>query len=115
MPVKNKKTAKKTAAKKIAKKKVSTKKTDLKPTSLPEVTDEEIAMTTPKKRRISEKVQEKLNERIRILIRLSKEQGYLTYKDINQALPEGINNPEEIENVIIWSQSHHFWKNHVGH
>ena len=100
MPVKNKKTTKKTAAKKIAKKKVSTKKTDLKPTSLPEVTDEEIAMTTPKKRRISEKVQEKLNERIRILIRLSKEQGYLTYKDINQALPEGVNNPEEIENVI---------------
>ena len=54
----------------------------------------------PKKRRLSTKAQEKLNERIRVLIRLSKEQGFLTYKDINKALPESINSPDEIENVI---------------
>ena len=54
----------------------------------------------PKKRRLSPKAQEKLNERIRVLIRLSKEQGFLTYKDINKALPESINSPDEIENVI---------------
>ena len=53
-----------------------------------------------KKRKISPKAQEKLNERIRNLIRLSKEQSFLTYKDINQALPDSINNPDEIENVI---------------
>ncbi|WP_332108370.1 RNA polymerase sigma factor RpoD [Coraliomargarita parva] len=57
---------------------------------------------TPKKRRrkLSAKAQEKLNERIRSLIRLSKEQGFLTYKDINKGLPDSVNNPEEIENVI---------------
>ncbi|MEE2988342.1 MAG: RNA polymerase sigma factor RpoD [Verrucomicrobiota bacterium] len=53
-----------------------------------------------KKRKLSARAQEKLNERIRNLIRLSKEQSFLTYKDINQALPDSINNPDEIENVI---------------
>ena len=46
------------------------------------------------------KSQARLNERIRMLIRQSKEQGYLTYKDINKSLPESVNNPDEIENVI---------------
>jgi RNA polymerase primary sigma factor len=53
-----------------------------------------------KRRKLSPKAQEKLNERIRNLIRLSKEQSFLTYKDINQALPDSVNNPDEIENVI---------------
>src|SRR5262245_29928197 len=41
-----------------------------------------------------------INEKIRQLIRLSKEQGYLTYDDINEALPESVENQEEIENVL---------------
>ncbi len=41
-----------------------------------------------------------INDKIRLLIRLSKEQGYLTFQDINDALPETIDNPEDIENVI---------------
>jgi RNA polymerase primary sigma factor len=51
-------------------------------------------------KRLSPKAQEKLNDRIRGLIRQSKEQGYLTYKDINKSLPESVDNPDEIENVI---------------
>ncbi|MFP4673914.1 MAG: RNA polymerase sigma factor RpoD [Opitutales bacterium] len=66
-----------------------------------ERTEEEIAAATRKSaRRLSVKAQEKLNERIRSLIRLSKEQSFLTYKDINKALPDSVNNPDEIENVI---------------
>lgn len=42
----------------------------------------------------------KVNEKIRTLIQLSKEQGYLTVQDINTQLPESVNNPEEIENII---------------
>jgi len=53
-----------------------------------------------RKRKLSAKAQERLNDRIRNLIRLSKEQGFLTYKDINKGLPDSVNNPEEIENVI---------------
>ncbi len=41
-----------------------------------------------------------INDKIRNLIRLSKEQGYLTFDDINEALPESIENQEEIDNVL---------------
>ncbi len=41
-----------------------------------------------------------INEKIKGLIRLSKEQGYLTWDDINEALPESVENQEEIDNVL---------------
>ena len=41
-----------------------------------------------------------INDKIRLLIRQAKEQGYLTFDDINDALPEAVDNPEDIENVI---------------
>ena len=41
-----------------------------------------------------------VNDKIRQLIRQAKEQGYLTFDDINETLPEAVDNPEEIENVI---------------
>ncbi|MGF1483799.1 MAG: RNA polymerase sigma factor RpoD [Opitutales bacterium] len=44
--------------------------------------------------------QGKLNDKIRHLIRLAKEQGYLTVQDINKELPESVNHPEEIENIV---------------
>ena len=112
MSAAKKKTAKKTVKKAVkkapAKKKaVSAKKIPLKKMLQKKITNEdaekaveEAAAKLPKKRKLSVKAQEKLNERIRNLIRLSKEQGFLTYKDINKALPESVNNPDEIENVI---------------
>lgn len=48
----------------------------------------------------SNNIEEKINEKIRHLISLSKEQGYLTVQNINAALPDKVSNPEEIENVI---------------
>ena len=41
-----------------------------------------------------------INEKIRLLIRQSKEQGYLTFDDINEALPQSIENQDEIDNVL---------------
>lgn len=41
-----------------------------------------------------------INERIRYLIRQSKEQGYLTSTDINEALPEGVDRQDDIDNII---------------
>ncbi|MCD8482523.1 MAG: hypothetical protein LR015_07590 [Verrucomicrobia bacterium] len=41
-----------------------------------------------------------INDRIRKLISKSKAQGYLTYKDINDELPETIDSANDIENVI---------------
>lgn len=49
---------------------------------------------------MDDKENAQLNERIGILIRHSKEQGYLTVEDINRVLPESVNKPDEIENVI---------------
>ena len=40
------------------------------------------------------------NDRVKDLIRLAKQQGYLTFSDINMALPESVDSAEEIENVI---------------
>ncbi len=41
-----------------------------------------------------------LNEKIRQLIHLSKEKGFLTNQDINKNLTETLSNPEEFEKVI---------------
>ena len=78
------------------KKQVSPSQAEQKP-STPSKSEAEALVA---KRNLSPKDQEKLNERIRNLILLSKEQSFLTYKDINQALPDSVNNPDEIENVI---------------
>jgi len=58
------------------------------------------AKTEAKETKSKSTVQASINEKIRYLIRLSKEQGYLTFGDINDALPESVDSPEDIENVI---------------
>ena len=117
--VAKKSVAKKTSTKKVAKKKASTKKVPVKKTTTKKVAKKKVAVKATKKtkqieakaettesapkrkrRKLSAKSQDKLNARIRELIRQSKEQGFLTYKDINKSLPNSINNPEDIENVI---------------
>jgi RNA polymerase primary sigma factor len=42
-----------------------------------------------------------LAEKIRELIRLAQEQGYLTYGDINDALPDGMVSPEDLDEIYI--------------
>lgn len=44
--------------------------------------------------------QKALQEKVRELIKLAKEQGYVTFDDLDEALPEGINDPDSIESVI---------------
>ena len=95
--------AKKTTTKKSTRKKAKTKENTAKASNssvLEKAIEGEVQAPKRKRRRNSAKAQEKLNERIRVLIRLSKEQGFLTYKDINKSLPDSVDNPEEIENVI---------------
>jgi RNA polymerase primary sigma factor len=41
-----------------------------------------------------------LQERLRELVKLAKEQGYLTYDDINEALPDGMADPDEMEQIL---------------
>src|SRR5437899_1225616 len=42
-----------------------------------------------------------LAEKIKELVRLAQEQGYLTYNDINEALPDNLSTPGEVEEIII--------------
>jgi RNA polymerase primary sigma factor len=39
-------------------------------------------------------------EKLRELVKLAKEQGYLTFEDLNEQLPESLNDPEEMEIVM---------------
>ncbi len=41
-------------------------------------------------------VQDKLRE----LVRLAKEQGYLTYDDVNESLPDNMSDPDEMETIM---------------
>ncbi|MDZ4744214.1 MAG: RNA polymerase sigma factor RpoD [Verrucomicrobiota bacterium] len=41
------------------------------------------------------------NEKIRELVRLAKEQGHLTYDDINDALPGGVTSPDDLDEVLV--------------
>ncbi len=42
-----------------------------------------------------------LTEKIKELVRLAQEQGYLTYSDINDALPDSIVTPEDLDEIYI--------------
>jgi len=120
------KTARKTAAKKataatktavkkaaIKKKPAAKKKAGkaVKPAAAKKTAEKDPAATpsraAKRPRQVKEETPEEIeakandvNDRIRSLIRKSKEQGYLTYKDINDQLPETVDSPAEIENVI---------------
>src|SRR5438046_10481992 len=41
------------------------------------------------------------NQKIKEMIKLAKEQGYLTYGDLNDDLPENILSSEELDSIMI--------------
>jgi RNA polymerase sigma factor, sigma-70 family len=45
--------------------------------------------------------QAEIAEKIKELVRLAQEQGYLTYNDINEILPDSMVSPEELDDVYI--------------
>jgi len=42
-----------------------------------------------------------LAEKVKELVRLAQEQGYLTYNDINDALPDSMMSPEDLDDIYI--------------
>ncbi len=80
----------------------ATKKTAVKKTEVAIDADNDIKkikLVKKPKNKVAEH-KEKLNEKIRQLIHLSKEKGYLTNQDINKNLTETLSNPSEFDNVI---------------
>ena len=41
-----------------------------------------------------------IQEKVRELIKLAKEQGYITFEDLDEHLPEGVNNPDHMDAII---------------
>jgi RNA polymerase primary sigma factor len=49
-----------------------------------------------------------IQEKVRDLIKLAKEQGHLTYDDVNDALPASLIAPEGLEEILERLQSMEF-------
>ena len=47
------------------------------------------------------KIPAELTDKVKELFRLAQEQGYLTYGDINDALPDGLMAPADIDEICI--------------
>ncbi len=45
-------------------------------------------------------VQKAIQEKVRELIKLAKEQGYVTFDDLEEALPDGVSDPETMDSII---------------
>ena len=45
-------------------------------------------------------VQKAIQDKVRELIKLAKEQGYVTFDDLEEALPEGVNDPETLDSIV---------------
>ena len=78
-------------AKKTAKKKAPAKEVKAGINATPDK-----AKKTPKRRIDTPEIQEKIRE----LIKLAKEQEYLTYDDINEILPNDLVDPEDVEAIM---------------
>jgi len=90
--------AKKTVAKKSAKK--STKKAaTAKGKKLPPTPVEEVA--TPERLAQLKIEREERNEKLKELVAQARDQGYLTYEDINQTLPDSMVSADEFEGILI--------------
>ena len=96
-----KSTAKKVVAKK-ATKKVTAKKSVAKKTATKKSAPKKEAKKAQKldKSILTQTENSDLQDKVRDLVLLAKEQGYLTYDDINDALPNNIVEPAELESVM---------------
>ncbi len=94
--------AKKAATKKAAAKKVATKKTAAKKVAAKKASSKKKAASSNNNSNEQPQVASSaaLQEKIRELIRLAKEQGYITYDDLNESLPSEMTEASDIELVV---------------
>ena len=75
-------------------------KTTVTKKSTPKVSSSKIAASKIKKDVEPHALDDEVTEKVRELIHLSREQGFLTYRDVDKALPKITDQPEELQNVI---------------
>ena len=66
------------------------------------------AVLTPPNRKLSAVDSPEIQEKLRDLIKLAKEQGYLTFDDVNDALPATLIAPEGLDEVLHRLESMEF-------
>jgi len=72
----------------------------------PIISEETLAFAKGKaKRNTSPEQQKLLQEKVRELLKLAKEQGYITFEDLEEYLPSEINEPENIEFILLQLRS----------
>ncbi len=103
--VAKKKTVKKPAAKKVVKKVTAPKaktpaKTAVKAKSAKTVKKGVPAAAPPKKPDLKDG-KEAIMQALEALVKRGKEQGYLTYEEINNALPEALMSPDQIDDTLM--------------
>ena len=86
-----------TAAKSTGTKK---NKTPVAKNSTAKVSSSKIAASKMKNDVEPHALDDEVTEKVRELIHLSREQGFLTYRDVDKALPKIADQPEELQNVI---------------
>jgi len=59
-----------------------------------------LAKTAPAAEAVFSVDSPEMADKIRELIKLAKEQGYLTFDDLNEALPDSVNEPDEMEAIF---------------
>ena len=84
------------AAKPATKAKETSKIAEILAASQPGAKEAKPAKKDPKRRIDTPEIQEKIRE----LIKLAKEQEYLTYDDINEILPNDLVNPDDVEAIM---------------
>ena len=99
-------TVKKATAKSVGKttssKKVATTKTASKVSTskTKRISSAKIAASKVGKNAEPHALDDDITEKVRELINLSREQGFLTYRDVDKSLPKIADQPEELQNVI---------------
>ncbi|MGC8743770.1 MAG: RNA polymerase sigma factor RpoD [Verrucomicrobiia bacterium] len=96
--VKSAKAAKKSASAKMRKKELSL--ADGKAVVSPSSGDNQVDGAQQQAINSDQFYKEDINEKVKELIRLAKEQGYLTYSDINDSLPEKLLSPDEYDEIL---------------
>jgi RNA polymerase primary sigma factor len=105
----------KPVAQKPEAKKPEAKKPEAKPAAKSKKQELPAPVTTQETKKSSKKTKEKprihtpeIQEKIRELIKLAKEQEYLTYDDINEILPNNIVDPNDVEAIMDQLRSMEF-------
>ena len=74
---------------------------DLKPAITDNARAEGTSDSSPRVRPITQSTPSTIADKVKELVQLAQEQGHLTFGDINDALPDSVVSPEELDEVLI--------------